>query len=99
MLVRVFGCPCLVVPIASVTDASVHYILGGNITVQDLENYNAKITFPLVTAMKVENYMFELFSPPPPASGAVFFLMLNILKGSRVSLLQMFRVCNGRSLT
>ena len=98
MLVRVFGCPCLV-PNASVTDASFNYILGGNITVQDLENYNATITFPLVTAMKVENDMFELFSPPPPASGAVFFLMLNILNGRRVSLLHMFRVCNGRSLT
>ena len=74
MLVRVFGCQCIV-PNANVTDASFNSILGGNITVQDLENYNAKITFPLVTAMKVENDMFELFSPPPPASGAVFFLI------------------------
>ena len=64
----------------------IHFVVGSNITIQDLENYNAKIKAPLTITMRVKNENFLLYSPPPPASGAVLLYMLNLLKGILFSL-------------
>ena len=51
---------------------------GGIITLEDLENYNVKVRTP-VTAEMGE---YTWYTNPPPGSGAVISLILNILKGN-----------------
>ena len=50
---------------------------GGIITEQDLKNYRVKRKRPLSGTMGDYNW----YSTPPPGSGAVLSLILNILKG------------------
>ena len=50
---------------------------GGIITEDDLNNYKVKIREP----MQVPVGEYTLYSTPPPGSGAVFSLIMNILKG------------------
>ncbi|KAK2183993.1 hypothetical protein NP493_287g01030 [Ridgeia piscesae] len=54
---------------------------GGIITLQDLKNYTTKIKTPLNITLKINNEILTVYSPPPPASGAVILFMLNVLKG------------------
>ena len=51
---------------------------GGIITLEDMRKYNVKVREP-VTA-KMGDYTW--YTNPPPGSGAVLSLILNILKGS-----------------
>ena len=51
---------------------------GGIITEQDLKNYRVKRKRPLSGTMGDYNW----YSTPPPGSGAVLSLILNILKGA-----------------
>nr|XP_034317079.1 glutathione hydrolase 1 proenzyme-like [Crassostrea gigas] len=48
---------------------------GGIITKQDLQNYVAVIKEPLVIKLNDES---TIFTPPPPSSGAVYAMILNI---------------------
>lgn len=48
---------------------------GGIITKQDLQNYVAVIKEPLVVKLKDNS---TIFTPPPPSSGAVYAMILNI---------------------
>ena len=50
---------------------------GGIITLEDLKNYRTKVRKPL--SAKMGNYTW--YTNPPPGSGAVLSLILNILKG------------------
>ena len=50
---------------------------GGIITLEDLKNYRTKVRTPLSETMG--NYTW--YTNPPPGSGAVLSLILNILKG------------------
>ena len=52
---------------------------GGIFTLDDLKNYKAKFRQPLKGTMG--NYSW--YSTPPPGSGVVLSLILNILKGKR----------------
>ena len=49
----------------------------GKVTQQDLRNYTTKIREPLESELKG----MKMFLTPPPTSGAVLGLILNILKG------------------
>ena len=49
----------------------------GQITEQDLRNYQTEIREPLESELKG----MKMFLTPPPTSGAVLGLVLNILKG------------------
>ncbi|XP_077995346.1 glutathione hydrolase 1 proenzyme-like [Glandiceps talaboti] len=49
----------------------------GIITKDDMRNYRAKLKEPL----KIKFDGYTVYSPPPPSSGAVISLILNILKG------------------
>ncbi|XP_077995821.1 glutathione hydrolase 1 proenzyme-like [Glandiceps talaboti] len=49
----------------------------GIITKDDMRNYRAKLKEPL----KIKFDGYTVYSPPPPSSGAVISLVLNILKG------------------
>ena len=51
--------------------------LKGQVTEQDLRNYQAKIREPLKSELK----RMTMLLTPPPTSGAVLALILNILKG------------------
>lgn len=51
---------------------------GGNITLEDLKNYRARVE-PAVTMLTTDGY--RGFSTPLPSSGAVYLYMLNILEG------------------
>ena len=51
---------------------------GGIITLEDLKNYKTAVRRPL--SSKMGNYTW--FTNPPPGSGAVSSLILNILKGN-----------------
>ncbi|XP_062582561.1 glutathione hydrolase 1 proenzyme-like [Saccostrea cucullata] len=48
---------------------------GGIITEQDLQNYEAVVKEPLVVKLTDNT---TIFTPPPPSSGAVFAMILNI---------------------
>lgn len=50
-------------------------MIGGIITKQDLQNYVAVIKEPLVVKL---NDNSTIFTPPPPSSGAVYAMILNI---------------------
>ena len=50
---------------------------GGIITLEDMKNYRTKVRTPL--SAKMGNYTW--YTNPPPGSGAVLSLILNILKG------------------
>ena len=50
---------------------------GGIITLQDLQNYTTVVRKPLSATMG--NYTW--YTNPPPGSGAVLSMILNILKG------------------
>ncbi|KAK2163380.1 hypothetical protein NP493_1465g00000 [Ridgeia piscesae] len=54
---------------------------GSIITLEDLGNYTANIRTPLNVTVNTNNENFTIFSPPPPASGALILFMLNVLKG------------------
>ena len=49
----------------------------GQVTEQDLRNYRTEIREPLESELKG----MKMFLTPPPTSGAVLGLILNILKG------------------
>lgn len=51
---------------------------GGIITLEDLKNYNVKVRTPLTADMGE----YTWYTNPPPGSGAVISLILNILKGN-----------------
>ena len=51
--------------------------LKGQVTEQDLRNYQTKIREPLESELKG----MKMLLTPPPTSGAVLALILNILKG------------------
>ena len=53
---------------------------GGIITLDDLKNYEVEVSKP------IENRMGSMlwFTVPPPASGPVITLILNIMKGTNV---------------
>ena len=51
--------------------------LKGQVTEQDLRNYQTKIREPLESELKG----MKMLLTPPPSSGAVLALILNILKG------------------
>ena len=51
---------------------------GGIITAEDLMNYKVKVKKPLSGEM----FGYKWYSTPPPGSGAVLNLILNILKGA-----------------
>ena len=51
------------------------WISGGIITKQDLQNYVAVVKEPLVVTL---NDNSTIFTPPPPSSGAVYAMILNI---------------------
>ena len=53
-------------------------VSGGIITESDLANYTAAVKPPLQFTMFDNN---TAYSPPPPSSGAVYLLILNILNG------------------
>ncbi|XP_060064170.1 glutathione hydrolase 1 proenzyme-like [Ylistrum balloti] len=55
---------------------------GGIITEQDLQDYTALVRDPLVISL---NDNSSVFSPPPPSSGAVYEMILNILDEFRMS--------------
>lgn len=50
---------------------------GGIITLEDLKNYTAKVRTPLSDTMGDLRW----YTNPPPGSGAVLSMILNILKG------------------
>ncbi|KAG8597154.1 hypothetical protein GDO81_002179 [Engystomops pustulosus] len=50
---------------------------GGSLTLDDLKNYKVQMVKPL----KVSLGDYNLYTPPPPAGGAVLSFILNILKG------------------
>ena len=50
---------------------------GGIITLEDMKNYTAKVRTPLSDAMGD----LKWYTNPPPGSGAVLSMILNILKG------------------
>lgn len=50
---------------------------GGIITLEDLKNYQTVVRTPLT--VKMDNY--TLYTNPPPGSGAVLSLIMNIVKG------------------
>lgn len=50
-------------------------VVGGIITKQDLQNYVAVIKEPLVIKLNDDS---TIFTPPPPSSGAVYAMILNI---------------------
>ena len=50
---------------------------GGIITLEDLKNYTAKVRIPLSDTMGDLRW----YTNPPPGSGAVLSMILNILKG------------------
>lgn len=52
---------------------------GGIFTLEDMKNYRAKFKRP--TQGKMGNYTW--FSTPPPGSGVVLSMILNILKGKQ----------------
>ncbi|KAG8523082.1 Glutathione hydrolase 5 proenzyme [Galemys pyrenaicus] len=54
---------------------------GSRLTLQDLKLFQAEVVAPL--AMPLENY--TLYSPPPPAGGAILSFILNVLKGFNFS--------------
>ncbi|XP_069122923.1 glutathione hydrolase 1 proenzyme-like [Argopecten irradians] len=49
---------------------------GGNITEQDLLHYTAEVKDPLVIRLSDNS---TVYSPPPPSSGAVYAMILNII--------------------
>ena len=51
------------------------WISGGIINKQDLQNYVAVVKEPLVVTL---NDNSTIFTPPPPSSGAVYAMILNI---------------------
>mgnify|MGYP003691726005 CR=1 FL=1 len=51
------------------------WISGGIITKPDLQNYVAVVKEPLVVTL---NDNSTIFTPPPPSSGAVYAMILNI---------------------
>lgn len=51
---------------------------GGIITLEDLKNYTTKVRTPLSATMG--NYTW--YTNPPPGSGAVLSMILNIVKGT-----------------
>ncbi|XP_066273902.1 glutathione hydrolase 1 proenzyme-like [Branchiostoma lanceolatum] len=54
---------------------------GGIITLQDLRDYRVNVTSPLSIPLDGSEGTLTALSPPPPASGAVLSLILNILQG------------------
>ncbi len=54
-------------------------ILGGIIQLEDLRRYTVKVKDPLV--VKLENGNYTVYGPPPPASGAIYEFILNIVDG------------------
>lgn len=54
---------------------------GSTLTLQDLASFQPEVVDAL--AMPLENY--TLYSPPPPAGGAILSLVLNVLKGFNFS--------------
>ncbi|XP_023664354.2 glutathione hydrolase 5 proenzyme isoform X1 [Paramormyrops kingsleyae] len=61
--------------IADITDA------GGSLTREDLASFQANVTDPLV--MPLGDY--KMFTPPPPAGGALLGFILNIMNGFSLS--------------
>ena len=66
---------------------------GGIITLEDLKNYRTKVRTPLSETMG--NYTW--YTNPPPGSGAVLSMILNIVKG-KISCLCPCCKCNCFSL-
>jgi gamma-glutamyltranspeptidase/glutathione hydrolase/leukotriene-C4 hydrolase len=54
---------------------------GSLLTVQDLAAFQPEVVEPL--EMPLGNY--TLYSPPPPAGGAILSFILNVLKGKTFS--------------
>ena len=52
---------------------------GGNFSKQDLLNYKVEERFPFVTTIKG----MKMFTMPPPGSGAVVGMTMNILEGKK----------------
>lgn len=50
-------------------------LVGGIITKQDLQKYVAVIKEPLMIKLNDDS---TIFTPPPPSSGAVYAMILNI---------------------
>lgn len=55
---------------------------GGNITLEDLKNYRARVE-PALNMLTTDGY--RAFTTPLPSSGAVYLYMLNILEGYNMS--------------
>ena len=65
---------------------------GGIITLDDLKNYTVEVTDPIVNQMGSKRW----FAVPPPASGAVITLILNIMKG--ILNFIFYYLCTGKNL-
>ncbi|XP_039476577.1 glutathione hydrolase 5 proenzyme-like [Oreochromis aureus] len=54
---------------------------GGNLTMKDLELYEANVT----DAWNISLGEYQMYFPPPPAGGAILSFILNIMKGYRMN--------------
>lgn len=57
---------------------------GGNVTINDLKNYEAVIKPPLKVTLR--NGGYTLYNPPPPSSGAVIDFIMSVLDGSSLNI-------------
>ncbi|XP_014661922.1 PREDICTED: gamma-glutamyltranspeptidase 1-like [Priapulus caudatus] len=55
--------------------------VGGVISMADMSRYREKVTQPLSTKLTLSDSVMDLISPPPPHSGAVVSMILNVLEG------------------
>ncbi|CAI5651014.1 unnamed protein product [Oreochromis niloticus] len=54
---------------------------GGNLTLEDLASYEAEVT----DAWNISLGEYRMYFPPPPSGGAIFSLILNIMKGYKMN--------------
>lgn len=66
---------CLIFPIC--TWSPVYLIPGSRMTMQDLITFQPEV----VDALETHLGHYTLYSPPPPAGGAILSFILNVLKG------------------